>query len=167
MQRTTGRFVSRYVVILACFTFFITHPFAEDRKYPKSWDDGGYWQQKRDSGNFPSKREMLYEWDATEVHDYLEIQAFYACFKDPEAQRIFGFTRAEIISDLGSNEEYFWDHFRQGIANLGVGGLYRQVRSMSGNNFNRCLRTHTLILCPTYYGNYLGLEEGRVKTFCE
>ena len=167
MQMSKGRFVSCCVVILACFTLFITSPFAEEKQYPKSWDNEDYFQQKRDSGKFPSRRELLYEWDISEVHDYLESQAFWDCLRDPEAQNIFGFTRAEVISDLGTSEEYFEADIRQAIINLDVKGFNRQVRSMSGSNFNKCLRTHTLILCPTYYGNYMGLKGGRVKTFCE
>ena len=167
MQIVTGRFVSCCVVILICFALVTTSLFAEDIKYPKSWDNEDFFQQKRDSGKFAAKREILYEWDVGEVHDYLEFEAFGDCLGDTEAHKIFGFTRAQVISDLGSSEEFFARHIRQAIINLEVRGFNEQLRSMSGRNFNKCLRTHTLVLCPAYYGDYLGLEEGRVRTFCE
>ena len=146
MQTVTGRFASFRVAILICFTLCTTSPFAEDVGYPKSWDDEDVFQQKRDSGMFASKREILYEWDTGEVHDYLELNAFGDCLRDTEAHNIFGFTRAKVISDLGSSEEYFADHIRQAIINLEVRGFNEQVRSMTGGNFNNCLRTHMLIL---------------------
>jgi len=89
----TGRFVSCCILL----TLFMTPLFAEDMEYPKSWDNEDFFQQKRDSGKFVSKREILYEWDIGEVHDYLEFQAFSDCLRDTEAHKMFGFTRAKVI----------------------------------------------------------------------
>lgn len=101
------------------------------------------------------------------VGDFMQMRVFWECYYREEAHLVYGFARRSVRNSLGYDSE---DSFVQGMAldmSRDLRLLNLKVRNETPANFRNCLAAYATILCPRFFGAFMGLDQDAIAANCE